>query len=81
MSNSDDTSSSSTEHDMEAEAFVPLDAEMGEYGLEAVQQLDMSIERWVCSCGQSWEDRASAEDHLRSVRPEVDHSTEGLDDE
>jgi len=56
-----------TEHDMRAEAFVPLDAEITEYGLEATQQLDMDIRRWVCSCGQSWTDKEEAERHLQSA--------------
>lgn len=59
-----------TEHEMSAEAFVPLTAEITEYGLEATQQQDLDIRRWVCSCGESWDgnEREKAETHLRSVR-------------
>lgn len=63
---------SDTDHDMTAEAFVPADAEITEYGLEVTMQIDFCIERWVCSCGESWDgkNREDAEQHLREVTQE-----------
>lgn len=74
-------SSDDTNHEMQAEAHVPLDAEITEYGLEATQQLDMSIQRWICSCGESWDgdERDAAEGHLRSVAPGNDRSGGGAE--
>ena len=63
-------STDDTEHEMTAEAFVPLRAELTQHGLEATQQLDMAIKKWVCSCGKSWDEseREEAEEHLRLAR-------------
>lgn len=67
MASEDDVGDDS--HEMRAEAMVPIKAEITEFGLEATQQLDLDINRWVCSCGESWDEseRGGAEDHLRSV--------------
>jgi len=65
--------SDETEHEITAEAFVPLETELTEHGLEATQQLDMAIQNWVCSCGMSWskDEKEEAEEHLRSENPET----------
>lgn len=63
-----------TDHNMTAEAVVPLDADLTEQGLEATQPLDLAIRKWVCACGETWgyDETDQAEDHLRSLQADTE---------
>lgn len=74
--NQNNDSDASIDHNMTAEAFVPLKAELTNKGLEATQQLDLDIKKWVCSCGKKWDydEKDGATEHLRSVQSPIEQS-------